>query len=138
MKLEWEGDFLNVHREKGDPKFRDGWNGYSSADSRLLYHVLRLLQKDGYTLCKVRMAKDGHLVDEHQQCLRPPRSLGSKVAPMSNILVYHDGANSAADLFNRVGLATYCVVRDYVDIPRDTRASRFTLTDNLKVKECYV
>ena len=59
---------LTVWREEGDPKFYGRQN--AAGESALLYHVKRTLNRAGLHLVKVRMWKDGHLVDELQQYLR--------------------------------------------------------------------
>lgn len=57
-----------VNREPGDPKFRNGTWG--SGESRLLYHVKQILNRQGYNFIKKRMWKDGHMVSEQQLYLR--------------------------------------------------------------------
>jgi len=64
-KTNWE---VTVTKEKGDPYFkRSEW---ADAESTLLYHVKKELIKQGYDCVKIRMWKDGHLVDDNQQYIR--------------------------------------------------------------------
>jgi len=71
MKLKLDKYALTVTREKGDPSYppmsKDAWG---TPESRLLYHILKALNKRGYDLIKKRMWKDGHLVSEDQLYLR--------------------------------------------------------------------
>ena len=68
MKVTMESHRCIVEREPGDPYFSG--NMYAKGESRLLYHVKKILNNQGYDLIKKRMHKDGHLVDEMQQYLR--------------------------------------------------------------------
>ena len=68
MKVEISGSTVKVIRESGDPKFRDG--SWGSGESRLLYHVKRILNARGMDLIKKRIWRDGHMVDDQQQYLR--------------------------------------------------------------------
>jgi len=61
-----------VEREPGDPVFRD--SSWGSGESRLLYHVKRILNKRGHDFIKKRMHKDGHMVSENQLYLRTRRT----------------------------------------------------------------
>jgi hypothetical protein len=68
MKVEIIGSTVRVTREPSDPKFKDG--SWGDAESRLLYHVKRILNARGMDLIKKRMWRDGHMVDDRQQYLR--------------------------------------------------------------------
>lgn len=97
-----------VYKEDGDPVFRPNRSRYSwsppgwyGAESRLLHHVLRLLNARGYDLIKKRMWRDGHMFGtEHTQYLRS-RNLKS----VPSIYIYHaDSAlEVAAESFNVLG-----------------------------------
>lgn len=81
-----------VYREPGDPAFcpnrsRKSWSppGWYGADSRLLYHVMQILNGRGYDLIKKRLWRDGHLYgSEHDQYLRS-RNLRS----VPSLYIYH-------------------------------------------------
>ncbi len=97
-----------VHREDGDPIFRpntsgSSWSppGWYGAESRLLHHVLRILNARGYDLIKKRMWKDGHLFGtEHAQYLRS-RNVRGKLS----LCIYHadHAVEIAAESFNVLG-----------------------------------
>jgi len=92
MIVKIEGNRCIVTREKGDKKFYNGtgWDPNRSGDkgeSVLLHYVKLALIKQGYDLIKKRMAKDGHMVDDHQQYLRTRKSTGN---PMKDIFILND------------------------------------------------
>jgi hypothetical protein len=103
-----------VYRQPGDPVFRpnlsvSSWSppAWYAAESRLLHHVLRILNARGYDLIKKRMWRDGHMVGtEHTQYLR---SRSIKCIP--SLCIYH--ANSAiviaAEVFNNLGRVALAV-----------------------------
>lgn len=111
MKVEIRGLVCVVTREPGDPVFRNGgWAGQRAAESRLLYHVKRALNRGENDFIKKSMAKDGHLVDDRQQYLRTR----SPTSPGLNAAIYDDRyatRNSAFD-FNERGEVTFAVVHD--------------------------
>ena len=72
MKVEIKNCVCKVTREPGDPKFRDG--SWGSGESRLLYHVKKILNARGLDLIKKRMHKDGHMVSDEQQYLRTKKT----------------------------------------------------------------
>ena len=78
MKITMSEGVCHVEREKGDPKFRS--TGWGNGESRLLHHVKKILNQQGYDLIKKRMWKDGHLVDEQQQYLRTRKTNGKVIA----------------------------------------------------------
>ena len=83
----WEHKAVLV-REEGDPKFYG-----DTGESRLLYHAKRLLNECGFDLVKVRMWKDGHLVDDLQQYIRARKgSKGPHICIYSTFWAIH-GAN---------------------------------------------
>lgn len=76
-----------VEREPGDPRFTNG--GYAQGnggESRLLYHVKNVLNKQGFDLIKKRMGKDGHLVNDMQQYLRTRKPSGD---PYKDIYIHN-------------------------------------------------
>ncbi|KKM74878.1 hypothetical protein LCGC14_1395960 [marine sediment metagenome] len=107
MKVKLGNHSCTVEREPGDPKFRNG--GWGSGESRLLYHVKRVLNARGHDLIKRRMHKDGHLMgDDSMQYLRTRNTR----API--VLAIYDGnwqIRDAAEDFNREGRVTFTVSR---------------------------
>jgi hypothetical protein len=97
-----------VYRQPGDPIFRpnrsgSSWSapGWYGAESRMLHHVLRILNARGYDLIKKWMWKDGHLFGtEYTQYLRRRHVRG-----MPSLCVYHadHAVEIAAELFNKLG-----------------------------------
>ena len=97
-----------VHRQPGDPAYRpnrscSSWSlpGWYGAESRLLHHVLRILNARGYDLIKKRMWRDGHMVGtEHTQYLR-----SRNVRGMPSLCIYHadHAVEIAAEVFNKLG-----------------------------------
>jgi len=103
-----------VYRQDVDPVFRptcgdSSWSapGWYGAESRLLYHVQKILNERGYDLIKKRMWKDGHMVGtEHTQYLRSRDLQGAK-----SLCIYHanHAVEIAAELFNTIGLVELAV-----------------------------
>lgn len=96
MKIEFNGNSLVITREPNDPKYYGTVNG--KGESNLLHAIKTQLNKEGYSLIKKRMYKDGHLVDDIQQYLRTSK----KGAGKADIYIYSgfwaiEGAN---DRFN--------------------------------------
>ena len=97
-----------VYRQDTDPVFRpnrcrSSWSqpGWYGAESRLLHHVLRILNARGYGLIKRRMWRDSHMVGtEHTQYLRS-RQLRST----PSLCIYHadHAVEIAAESFNELG-----------------------------------
>jgi hypothetical protein len=97
-----------VYRQHGDPIFRpnrsgSSWSppGWYGAESRLLHHVLRILNARGYDLIKKQMWRDGHMVGtEHTQYLRS-RNVRGKLS----LCIYHadHAVEIAAESFNVLG-----------------------------------
>jgi len=54
-----------VYREEGDPKCSGVVN--AAGESRLLYHMKRILNAEGHRFIKTRMHKHGHLMSDMQQ-----------------------------------------------------------------------
>ena len=81
-----------VCREPGDPLFRPNrsrhsWSppGWYGAESRLLYNVLKTLNRRGYGLIKKRMWRDGHMFgSEHTQYLR-----SGNLKAIPSLYIYH-------------------------------------------------
>ena len=72
MKLTFDANALTVEREPGDPSYpTQSQSSWGTPESRLLYHIQKQLNADGSDLIKKRMWKDGHLVSDEQQYLRP-------------------------------------------------------------------
>jgi hypothetical protein len=63
-----QSGYCTVTREPGDPVFSGNVN--AAGESRLLYHMKKQLNKEGWDFIKKRMHKDGHMVDDMQQYLR--------------------------------------------------------------------
>ena len=68
MIVEIKNNQAIVTKEKGDPTFRD--SDWGSAESRLLYHMKKALNAQGYDFIKKLMHKDGHLVSDNMHYLR--------------------------------------------------------------------
>jgi hypothetical protein len=144
MKVERQGNRIIVIKEKGDPYFKSSeWN--PDAESGLLHHVKKKLNKEGYNLAKVRMSKDGHLVDDLQHYLRP---LKKNKDNSKNIYIYNPGwaIRGEEHSFNKEGKAEFMVVPDVynnelvanpktVDYPIIKYKSSGTWSKRKKVKE---
>ncbi len=102
------GTSCYVYRQPGDPVFRPNrsrhsWSppGWYGAESRLLHHVLKILNGRGYGFIKKRMWKDGHMFgSDHSQYLRS-RDLKS----VPSLYIYHAdyALEVAAESFNVLG-----------------------------------
>jgi len=68
MKVRLQTNRCIVIREPGDPGFYGNLN--AAGESKLLHHVKKELNKQGFDFIKKRMWKDGHMVDDMQQYLR--------------------------------------------------------------------
>jgi hypothetical protein len=68
MNVRFERTTLVVERAPGDPRMRGG--SWGSAESQLLYHIKKYLNRHGFDLVKKRMWRDGHLVSDDQLYLR--------------------------------------------------------------------
>lgn len=115
MKVVLKDNRCIVTKEPSDPIFRNsGWDKSRPGDageSRFLYHIKLALIQQGYDLIKKRMAKDGHLVDDHQQYLRTRKPSSN---PAKNICVYNDrwAIEGAEEQFNKTGQSELTVVTD--------------------------
>ena len=111
MKLEFKGNFLIVTREPNDPRFHGVRN--AAGESRLLYHIKNLLNQQGYNLIKKRMSKDGHMVDEMQQYLRPARIPKD---PRKNVAIMNDYwvIRGIEEDLNRTGETRLRVFHDFI------------------------
>jgi hypothetical protein len=69
MKLEFEGNSLVVTRELGDKRSTFYGIGGGRGESLLLAAIKKELNQRGFNLKKIRMHKDGHMVDDTQCCL---------------------------------------------------------------------
>jgi len=117
MKAEIKDGYIVVTKELHDPVFRNvGWgaNG-NQGESRLLYHLKKILNSMGYDLIKKRMVKDGHLTDEYKQYLRTRNPSGD---PKKDICIYnHMYCIQGAEVdFNRNGQVTLKLLTDIFDI----------------------
>jgi hypothetical protein len=84
MKVKLEKGLCIAIKEKGDPKFSGVVN--AAGESRLLYHIKKILNARGYDLIKKHMAKDGHLVSDMQQYLRTRKPTGN---PNKDVYIYN-------------------------------------------------
>ena len=100
-------------REPGDPKCHGVQN--AKGESRLLHHIKLILNKRGYNLVKVRMAKDGNLVDDMQQYLRPAGL--HPVSKKTNIAIYNGNwaIRGAEEDFNKDGKTVLMVQYDFCE-----------------------
>ena len=104
-----------VYPEPGDPVFRPNrsrhsWSppGWYAAESRLLYNVLKTLNRRGYGLIKKRMWRDEHMFGgDHTQYLRSRNMKG-----VPSLYVYHANyaLEVAAESYNVLGRAVLDVV----------------------------
>lgn len=67
MKVKLKKHCCIITREKGDKAYHGVVN--AAGESALLYNAKKILNAKGHNFIKVRMNKDGHLVDEYQQYL---------------------------------------------------------------------
>lgn len=109
MKVEIIGYRCTVTKEPGDPKFSGIVN--AAGESRLLYHIKKILNARGYDLIKKRMYKDGHLMSDMQQYLRARKKSGD---PDKDIYIYNGMWNvrGAEEYLNRDGKVGLIVVKD--------------------------
>ena len=95
-----------VTREPGDPRFSGVRN--AAGESRLLYHVKRILSGQGWDFIKKRMGKDGHLVSEMQQYLRERVvKPGKRCLAVYNPRWQIEGADAAFRRDGKVTLVVY-------------------------------
>ncbi|MCK5604428.1 hypothetical protein KAR91_21235 [Candidatus Pacearchaeota archaeon] len=104
MKVEIKGGECIVTKEKGDCYFSGVRN--AAGESRLLYHLKKHLNAQGYDLIKKRMAKDGHMVDSLQQYLRS-RLINKRSIAIYNMAWAIEGAD---EILNRDGQVKLVVV----------------------------
>jgi len=122
MKVELRENQCIVSRESTDPKFYNGggWDKSRPGDigeSRLLYHLKKTLNAMGYDLIKKRMAKDGHMVDDHQQYLRTRKPSGD---PQKDICIYNpDWAIEGAEVMFNKGETTLAVEYDFFNTDKE-------------------
>lgn len=101
-----------VTKEPGDPRFSGVVN--AAGESRLLYHIKKILNNRGYDLIKKRMWKDGHLVDDLQQYLRTRKPTGNGI---HDIYIYNPlwSVSGADEILNERGVVHLTVVRNIFD-----------------------
>ena len=109
MKLEMREHSLVVTKEPGDPRFSGIVN--AAGESRLLYHIKKQLNAQGFNLIKKRMWKDGHLMDNLQQYLRTQKPSGD---PSKDIYIYNSMWNieGAEVELNKTGSVILSIIRD--------------------------
>jgi hypothetical protein len=107
MKVTIQGHACIVTKEPGDPRFSGVVN--AAGESRLLYHVKKILNQQGYDLIKKPMHKDGHLMSDLQQYLRTRKKTG---IPEKDIYIYNANWNveGAEAPLNRDGQVVLTVV----------------------------
>ena len=109
MKLEMREHSLEVIKEPGDPRFSGIVN--AAGESRLLYHIKKQLNAQGFDLIKKHCCKDGHLMDSYQQYLRTRKPSGN---PEKDIYIYNGMWNirGAEEYLNEDGHVTLHLVKD--------------------------
>lgn len=109
MKVEMINSACVITRETGDPVFRGVVN--AAGESRLLYHVKKILNARGYDLIKKRACKDGHLLSDLQQYLRARKPSG---VPDKDIYIYNTfwQIEGADERLRREGTVTLCVEKN--------------------------
>lgn len=134
----------HVYREPGDPVFRpnrnrNSWSppGWCAAESRLLHHVQKTLDRRGYDLIKKRMGRDGHLFgSEYSQYLR-----SRNLRAIPSLYVYHADCalEVAAENYNLLGRAAFDVVygAGREDDPEFERACREWVQRREAIFACY-
>ena len=138
------GTSCYVYRQPGDPVFRPNRSRYSwsppgwyGAESRMLHHVLTVLNRRGYGLIKKRMWRDGHMFGSDQSQYLRNRNL--KAIP--SLYIYHAdyALEVAAESFNVLGRVelevTYGVGRE--DDPDFERACREWVARREAAHPCY-
>jgi hypothetical protein len=115
-----------VHRVLRPNRSRNSWSlpGWYAAESRMLHHVQKILDRRGYGVLQKRMWRDGHTFgDEYSQYLR---SRNLKAVP--SLYVYHAdyALEVAAENYNVLGRVVLDVVygAGREDDPEFERASR--------------
>jgi len=113
MKLEMQEHSLVVTKEPGDIRFSGIIN--AAGESRLLYHIKKILNKQGYDLIKKHMAKDGHMMDDLQQYLRTRKPSGD---PSKDIYIYNGMWQicGAGEDLNKKGSVVLSVMRDVFNV----------------------
>ena len=109
MKVELRERCCIVTKEPGDPHFSGVF--HAAGESRLLYHIKKILNARGYDLIKKRMWKDGHLMDDMQQYLRTRKPSGD---PNKDIYIYSSffAIEGAEGVLNRSGQVCLTLVTD--------------------------
>jgi hypothetical protein len=116
MKIEINGHVCTVTKEPGDSHFGGVIN--AAGESRLLYHIKKILNTRGYDLIKKRAYKDGHLMDEMQQYLRTRKPSGSS---KKDVYIYSPffAIEGADEALNREGQVRLSVVTDIFNKKED-------------------
>jgi hypothetical protein len=109
MKVEVREHSCLVTKEPGDPHFSGVVN--AAGESRLLYHIKKILNAQGYDLIKKRMWKDGHLMDDMHQYLRTRKPSGD---PKKDIYIYSPffAIEGADEVLNAEGQVCLSVTTD--------------------------
>lgn len=84
MEIVFKDSHILVLRDVDDKAYYGIQN--AAGESALLYAIKQHLNKQGYSLIKKRMHKDGHLVSEMQQYLRTCKPTGD---PNKDIYIYN-------------------------------------------------
>lgn len=138
------GTACYVYRQPSDPVFRPNRSRYSwsppgwyAAESRLLHHVQKILNRRGYGLIRKRMWRDGHMFGSDQS--QYIRSRDIRIVP--SLYIYHAdyALEVAAESFNVLGRVeldvTYGAGReDDLDFER---ASREWVQGREVAQPCY-
>jgi len=108
MKVDLKQHTCIVTQEPGDPRFYG--IAQAKGESRLLYHVKKILNAQGNDFVKTRMHKDGHLVDDLQQYLKTR----SRNSPGEHAYIYNDrwAIAGAEEYLNRDGVVILTVIRN--------------------------
>ena len=129
MKLEMREHSLVVTREPGDPRCSGLVN--ARGESRLLYHIKKQLNAQGYDLIKKHCCKDGHLMDDLQQYLRTRKPSGD---PSKDIYIYNSmwTIEGAEVELNNTGSVILTVMRDVFNVSKTTTPYRQSSSINNK------
>lgn len=112
VTLNIEKNSCIVEKEPGDKRFTNG--GYALAESTFLYHVLQALKEQGYDVVKVRMWKDGHMVDDTQQYIKTRKYMKSPANTPNEFAIYNQNyaLYDAGEEFNKAGRVNLVVVTE--------------------------
>ena len=114
MKVYIKDGLVHVTKEKGDPRFSGVAN--AAGESRLLYHIKKIMNARGYDLIKKHMYQDGHLVADMQQYLRTRKPSGNM---NKDIYIWNNEwcIEGAEAELNRDGHTTLSLMYDVFNVP---------------------